>query len=328
MEREVLVSSSDEKKKNLMKVVGGWLLFAALAIALVISLVEFFASAKNIFGLFARGNAYVLRYFLPFAEEGATVVFCILAIIKFFTKKRDVADKTFFTLFAFAISFFAASTVNSGYRLAYVIDCTIQNGGGFDYYLNAFGKFDSLTVPILRLCVGILSLVGCLLCTNSAKNKEEGKAGTAQRVFCPVGAFLAYAAISFVGIQPATLYDGSMLSLSLCVDAQLVLGALYFFAVFSSLMQTVKKAGSLSIIMSAIALLLQFATVLQAIIKSVKYVGALLNSVVFVTQFVSLLLFAASLALAIVNLSSRVKREKELGKSDCVEFGESNSVKK
>ena len=235
MESEVLVSSSDEKKKNLMKVVGGWLLFAALAIALVLSLVKFFASAKNIFGLFARGNAYVLRYFLPFAEEGATVVFCILAIIKFFTKKRDVADKTFFTLFAFAISFFAASTVNSGYRLAYVIDCTIQNGGGFDYYLNAFGKFDSLTVPILRLCVGILSLVGCLLCTNSAKNKEEGKAGTAQRVFCPVGAFLAYAAISFVGIQPATLYDGSMLSLSLCVDAQLVLGALYFFAVFSSL---------------------------------------------------------------------------------------------
>lgn len=183
MESEVLVSSSDEKKKNLMKVVGGWLLFAALAIALVLSLVEFFASAKNIFGLFARGNAYVLRYFLPFAEEGATVVFCILAIIKFFTKKCDVADKTFFTLFAFAISFFAASTVNSGYRLAYVIDCTIQNGGGFDYYLNAFGKFDSLTVPILRLCVGILSLVGCLLCTNSAKNKEEGKAGTAQRFF-------------------------------------------------------------------------------------------------------------------------------------------------
>ena len=93
-------------------------------------------------------------------------------------------------------------------------------------------------------------------------------------------------------------------------------------------MQTVKKAGNLSIIMSAIALLLQCATVLQAIIKPVKYVGALLNSVVFVTQFVSLLLFAASLALAIVNLSSRVKREKELGKSDCVELGESNSVKK
>ena len=182
-------------------------------------------------------------------------------------------------------------------------------------------------MPILRLCAGILSLVGCLLCTNSDKNKEEGKAGTAQRVFCPVGAFLAYAAISFVGIQPAALYDGSMLSLSLCVNAQLVLGALYFFAAFSSLMQTVKKAGSLSIIMSAIALLLQFATVLQAIIKPVEDVGALLNSVVFVTQFVSLLLFAASLALAIVNLSSRVKREKELGKSDCVELGESNSVK-
>ncbi len=318
MESEVLVSSPDEKKKNLTKAVGGWLLFAALAIALVISLVEFFTSAKNIFGVLSRGNGYVLRYFLPFLEEGAAVVFCILAIIKFFAKKRDVADKTVFTLFAFAVSFFAASTVNAGYRLAYVIDRTIQNGGGFDYYLSAFGKFDSLIVPILRLCAGILTLVGCLLCMLAAKSQNEGKAGTAQRVLCPVGAFLAYAAISFVGIQPAALYDGSMLSLSLCVDAQLVLGLSYFFAVFAPLMQTVKKAGSLSIITSAIALLLQFATVLQAIIKSVKDGGALLNSVVFVMQFVSLLLFAASLALAIVNLSSRGKREKELGKNDSV----------
>lgn len=245
MESEVLVSSPDEKKKNLTKAVGGWLLFAALAIALVISLAEFFTSAKNIFGLLSRGNGYVLRYFLPFLEEGATVVFCILAIIKFFTKKRDVADKTFFTLFAFAVSFFAASTVNSGYRLAYVIDRTIQNGGGFDYYLSAFGKFDSLIVPILRLCTGILTLVGCLFCSLTAKSQNEEKAGTAQRVLCPVGAFLAYAAISFVGIQPAALYDGSMLSLSLCVDAQLVLGALYFFAVFSPLMQTVKRQAAL-----------------------------------------------------------------------------------
>lgn len=157
--------------------------------------------------------------------------------------------------------------------------------------------------------------------------KYKTKTKKAVRKENSVRFFSLEALIFFVGIQPAALYDGSMLSLSLCVDAQLVLGALYFFAVFSSLMQTVKKAGSLSIIMSAIALFLQFATVLQAIIKSVKDGGVLLNSVVFVTQFVSLLLFAASLALAIVNLSSRVKREKELGKSDCVEIGKNDSVK-
>lgn len=295
--------------ENNVKKVGGWLLFAALAVIAVCSFSEFISSAKNLVEML---KSDMLRFtgaiVFDILLSATSVTFGVIAMMWFFKIRNGGTDKKFFLFFSLAVSFFAIATLNDVNIL--VSDIKYKSIGGYTVF------------PMLRFCVGGLTLAGCIMRALGTKRDDEGKSFFFRGILCPIAAFLAFEATSFYG-SPLTLWLINIYySQWLFVFAYVINAALIFFLIFSLLTQNRAKAGCLPIVMSAIVMSITSLAISLDVAKHIDNLAATLTSATFWVNVYALALYEIAFVLSIINLSARSRYEKSLKKGYYFDFVE------
>ena len=295
--------------ENNVKKVGGWLLFAALAVIAVCSFSEFISSAKN---LVEMSKSDMLRFtgsiVFDILLSAISVTFGAIAMVWFFKIRNGGTDKKFFLFFSLAVSFFAIATLNDVNIL--VSDIKYKSIGGYTVF------------PMLRFCVGGLTLVGCIMRALGTKRDDEGKSFFFRGILCPIAAFLAFEATSFYGSPLTSWIITVYYSQWLFVFAYVINAALIFFLIFSLLTQNRAKAGCLPIVMSAIVMSITSLAISVGVAKNIDNLAATLTSATFWVNVYALALYEIAFVLSIINLSARSRYEKSLKKGYYFDFVE------
>lgn len=295
--------------ENNVKKVGGWLLFAALAVIVCYSIASAILWVYNTVILSRSGitlfnDALILKILL----SATSVTFGVIAMVWFFKIRNGGTDKKFFLFFSLAVSFFAIATLNDVNIL--VSDIKYKSIDGYTVF------------PMLRFCVGGLTLAGCIMRALGTKRDDEGKSFFFRGILCPIAAFLAFEATSFNGGALTSWLINIYYSQWFFIFASVINYALIFFLIFSLLTQNRAKAGCLPIVMSAIVMSITSLAISLDVAKHIDNLAATLTSATFWVNVYALALYEIAFVLSIINLSARSRYEKSLGKDYYFDFVE------
>ena len=295
--------------ENNVKKVGGWLLFAALAVIVCYSIASAILWICNTVILSRSGitlfnDAFTLKILL----SATSVTFGVIAIVWFFKIRNGGTDKKFFLFFSLAVSFFAIATLNDANIL--VTDIKYKSLGGY------------VVFPMLRFCVGGLTLAGCIMRALGTKRDDEGKSFFFRGILCPIAAFLAFEATSFNGGALTSWLINIYYSQWFFIFASVINYALIFFLIFSLLTQNRAKAGCLPIVMSAIVMSITSLAISLDVAKHIDNLAATFTSATFWVNVYALALYEIAFVLSIINLSARSRYEKSLKKGYYFDFVE------
>ena len=301
--------------ENNVKKVGGWLLFAALAVIAVCSFSEFISSAKNLVEML---KSDMLRFtgaiVFDILLSAISVKFGVIAIVWFCKIRNGGTDKKFFLFFSLAVSFFAIATLNDASSLYYALKYNSVSG--------ISGLYDHIVLPLLRFCVGGLTLAGCIMRALGTKRDDEGKSFFFRGILCPIAAFLAFEATSFNGGALTSWLINIYYSQWFFIFASVINYALIFFLIFSLLTQNRAKAGCLPIVMSAIVMSITSLAISLDVAKNIDNLAATFTSATFWVNVYALALYEIAFVLSIINLSARSRYEKSLKKGYYFDFVE------
>lgn len=298
--------------ENTVKKAGGWLLFAALAVIVGYSIASAILWVYNTVILSRSGitlfnDAFILKILL----SATSVTFGVIAMVWFFKIKSGGTDKKFFLFFSLAVSFFVTATLNEANIL--VSDIKYKSLDGYTVF------------PMLRFCVGGLTLAGCIMRALGTKHDDEGKSFFFRGILCPIAAYLAFEATSFNGSALTSWLLTVYYSRWFSIFASVINYALIFFLIFSLLTQNRAKAGCLPIVMSAIVMSITALEISLDVAKHIDNLAATLSSATFWVNVYALALYEIAFVLSIINLSARSRYEKSLKKGYYFDFVEKES---
>ena len=218
-----------DEKKNIMKSLGGWMMFASLIGAVVYLLMLL---------VFVFGEDDLLRVILKGASMTIVIAFSVLAVIWFFKSRRSADDKLFFILFSIAFAFFTVCD-QLGYYSPYY--------SGFKYFLRIINTYQFNLVKLLMFAGSLLYVLA------TAKEKCDVK----RCLFGWLGVFFVFETTLTFYVFWAIWYRG-------VIVLQLLASA---FAVVAMLMQSSGKIKWLGIPASAIGLLLNIVSLIYCYVS-------------------------------------------------------------
>ncbi len=258
-----------DEKKNIMKSLGGWMMFAALigAVVYLLLLLVFVFGKDELQYVISEGE---LRWvIIKVVSMTIAIAFSVLAVIWFFKSRRSADDKLFFLFFSLAFAFFTVYD-QLGTTLYYL--------DGFKYFLYIINSFQFNLVKLLMFAGSLLYVLA------TAKEKCDVKR-----------CFFGWLGVCFVFETYWMLpYGREWLYLFLVLNLLATV-----FAVFAMLMQSRGKIKRLGILASAIGLGLNIASLIFCYVS--RYED---GRVICWTDF---LLWIPAIVCAIIGTSATVK---------------------
>lgn len=259
-----------DEKRNFMKSLGGWMIFAALigaVVYLLMSLVFVFGKDELQYVISVGELRWVI---IKVVSMTIAIAFSVLAVIWFFKSRRSADDKLFFLFFSLAFAFFIVNYILGFTRIYY--DSEFKE---FLYIINAF------QVDLVKLLMFAGSLLYVLA---TAKEKGDVKRS-----------LVGWLGVCFVFETNWMLpYGREWLYLFMVLN--LLATA---FAVFAMLMQSRGKIKRLGILASAIGLGLNIASLIFCYVSYYEDVR--------VICWADFLLWIPAIVCAIIGASATVK---------------------